>query len=260
VKQGPTSAVLGVRRKWLASGLDGLRAETLRCEARSRRDGALEVRTERRWLGADPAAPIFERERLRVLPSGDLLFEEEVEVPARFDDLPRLGVGFALVPGFETALWLGGGPHECYRDRRAAATLGRYSLRVDDFLEPYVVPQEHGNRCDVRWLALESDAGLGLLAVPPPGGEFSASHYSAADLYAAKTRLDLVRRPETFVHVDLWNRGVGTGSCGPDTLPRYRIGAGRHRFAWRLRPYDPRREDPGVLARQRFARERGGVR
>jgi beta-galactosidase len=256
VKQGPTSAVLGVRRKWLAAGLDRLRAETLRCEARSRRDGALEVRTERRWLGADPGAPILERERLRVLPSGDLLFEEEVEVPARFDDLPRLGVGFALVPGFETALWLGGGPHECYRDRRAAATLGRYSLPVDDFLEPYVVPQEHGNRCDVRWLALESGAGLGVLAVPPPGGEFSASHYRAADLYAAKTRLDLVRRPETFVHVDLWNRGVGTGSCGPDTLPRYRIGAGRHRFAWRLRPYDSRREDPGVLARQRFARER----
>ena len=252
VKQGPTAAVLGVRRKWLAWGLDALRAETIRCEVRTLGDGVLEACSERRWLGADPAVPILERERLRVLPSGDLLFEAEVEVPARFDDLPRLGVAFALAPGFEAVEWLGGGPHECYRDRRAAAAVGRYSARVDDFLEPYVVPQEHGNRCDVRWLALTSEAGLGLLVVPPPGGEFSASHYSAADLYAAKTRLELVRRPETLVHVDLWNRGVGTGSCGPDTLPRYRIGGGRHRFGWRLRPYDPRRDDPGVLARQRF--------
>ena len=112
-----------------------------------------------------------------------------------------------------------------------------------------MVPQEHGNRCDVRWVALTDGAERGVLLVPPTGGEFSASHFSAADLYAAKTRLELVRRAETIVHLDHWNRGVGTGSCGPDTLPRYRIGAGRHRFAWRLRPFDPRREDPGALAR-----------
>jgi beta-galactosidase len=250
VKQGPTSAVLGVRRKWLAWGLDALRPEAIRCELREATGGVLEARSERRWLGTDPEHPIVERERLRVLPTGDLLFEEIVEVPARFDDLPRLGVGFALVSGFEAVEWLGGGPHECYRDRRAAATLGRYRATVDDMLEPYVVPQEHGNRCDVRWLALAGGAGRGILVVPPPGGEFSVGHSSAADLYAAKTRLELVRRPETFVHVDFRNRGVGTGSCGPDTLPRYRIGAGRHRFVWRLRPFDPRREDPGTLARQ----------
>jgi beta-galactosidase len=257
VKQGPTSAVLGVRRKWLSWGLEALRAEELACALRELPGGGVEALSQRRWLGADPAAPILERERLRVLPSGDLLFEAEVDVPARYDDLPRLGVAFALVPGFEAVEWLGGGPHECYRDRRAAATVGRWAARVDDFLEPYVVPQEHGNRCDARWLALSNGAGLGLLVVPPRGGEFSVSHYSAGDLYAAKTRTDLVRRPETLVHVDFWNRGVGTGSCGPDTLPRYRIGSGRHRFAFRLRPFDPRREDPGVLARQRFAGQGG---
>jgi beta-galactosidase len=253
VKQGPTSAALGVRRKWLAWGLPELRCECEGVRVRDRRGGAAEIEVHRRWLGADPKAPILQRERLRVLPSGDLCFEEEVLVPALYDDLPRLGVAFALPAGFEEVEWLGLGPHECYRDRRAAARVGRYRLRVDDFLEPYVVPQEHGNRCDVRWIALRGGAGAGLLAVPPARGEFSAGHASAADLYAARTRLELARRPETIVHLDHWNRGVGTGSCGPDTLPRYRIGAGRHRFGWRLRPFDPRREDPGALARQRFA-------
>jgi beta-galactosidase len=253
VKQGPTSAVLGVRRKWLAWGLPTLAAECERCAGRRLRDGSFELEIRRRWLGVDGAAPILQRERLRVLPSGDLCFREEIEVPALYDDLPRLGVSFALPPGFERVEWLGLGPHECYRDRKAAAVVGRYALRVDEFLEPYVVPQEHGNRCDVRWFALTRGRGPGLLVVPPAGGEFGASHFSADDLYAAKTRLDLVRRPETIVHVDLWNRGVGTGSCGPDALPRYRIGAGRHRFGWRLRPFDPRREDPAVLARQRVA-------
>jgi hypothetical protein len=52
------------------------------------------------------------------------------------------------------------------------------------------------------------------------------------------------------VHADLAQRGVGTGACGPDTLPRYRIPAGRHRFRLHLRPFRPGREDPGRLARE----------
>jgi beta-galactosidase len=253
VKQGPTSAVLGVRRKWLAWGLDALATVPERVAWRARRGGAFEIQARRRLVGADPAAPVRQHERLVIWPSGDLCYDEEVVVPARFDDLPRLGIGLALAPGFENVEWLGRGPHECYRDRQAGAAVGRYEALVDDFLEPYVVPQEHGNRSELRWLALANLAGAGVLLVPPTGGDGSASHYSAADLYAAKTRLDLVRRPETHVRVDFWNRGVGTGSCGPDTLPRYRIGAGRHRFAWRLRPYDARAEDPGALARQPLA-------
>ncbi|HVH06964.1 MAG TPA: glycoside hydrolase family 2 TIM barrel-domain containing protein [Myxococcota bacterium] len=251
VKQGPTSAVLGVRRKWLAWGLDRLRDELEVAFVVDLPDGARELRAERRWIGADAEQPIRERERVRVLPGGDVLFEHAVEIPPRYDDLPRIGVELALAPGFEDVEWLGLGPHECYRDRRAAAIVGRFAARVDALFEPYVVPQEHGNRCGVRWVALRAGDGPGLLLVPPRDGEFSASHFTAADLYGARRADDLVRRPETIVHLDLRNRGLGTASCGPDTLPRYRIGSGTHRFAWRLRAFDPKREDPGVLARER---------
>ncbi len=61
---------------------------------------------------------------------------------------------------------------------------------------------------------------------------------------------ELGPRPETVVHLDVAQRGLGTGSCGPDTLARYRVGPGRHRWAWRLVPYRREREDPGRLARQ----------
>ncbi|HEX2486430.1 MAG TPA: glycoside hydrolase family 2 TIM barrel-domain containing protein, partial [Myxococcota bacterium] len=251
LKQGVYRA-LGVRRRWIEWGLDRLAPTCEACDA-TEQGGAAVADARIRWVGADPERPILERARTCVLPSGDVIVEEEVDVPAAFDDLPRLGVSFALVPGFERVRWLGRGPHECYRDRRASAPVGLYEARVDDLVEPYAVPQEHGNRCEVRWLALEDHAGRGLLVVPPAGGEFSASHYTAHDLYAARTPLELVRRPETIVHVDHWNRGVGTGACGPDTLPRYRIGGGRHRFVWRLRPYAIGRERPEVLARQAFA-------
>jgi beta-galactosidase len=252
VKQGPTSAVLGVRRKWLAWGLDRLKEELEMCFVVDLPGGARELRAERRWVGADAGEPIRERERVRVLPGGDVLFAHEVTIPARYDDLPRIGVELALAAGFHEVEWLGLGPHECYRGRRAAAIVGRYAARIYALFEGYVAPQENGNRCDVRWVALRPERGAALLLVPPKGGEFSASHHTADDLYAARTERDLPVRRETFVHLDLWNRGLGTASCGPDTLPRYRIGAGTHRFAWRLRAFDPEREDPGVLAREKL--------
>jgi len=31
-----------------------------------------------------------------------------------------------------------------------------------------------------------------------------------------------------MVNLDVAQRGLGTASCGPDTLERYRIGAGAH--------------------------------
>jgi len=37
------------------------------------------------------------------------------------------------------------------------------------------------------------------------------------------------------LNLDGVHRGLGTGSCGPDTLPRYRIRAGMHRFGYRIR-------------------------
>ena len=90
-------------------------------------------------------------------------------------------------------------------------------------------------------------AGRGVLRGAPHGGR----------PVRGEDPLELARRPETIVHVDHWKRGLGTGSCGPDTLPRYRIGAGRHRFAWRLRPYRVGAERPEALGRQAFARPWG---
>ena len=61
-----------------------------------------------------------------------------------------------------------------------------------------------------------------------------ATHHTPADLFAATHELDLVPRPELIVCLDSAHRGLGTASCGPDFLPRYRLGAGTFRFAYRL--------------------------
>ncbi len=76
------------------------------------------------------------------------------------------------------------------------------------------------------------------------------SHLTDDDLYRASHTHQLEPRPEVYVHLDARQRGLGGASCGPDTLPTYRIGAGVHRFGYRMRPYLVGEEDPAELARQ----------
>jgi beta-galactosidase len=65
-------------------------------------------------------------------------------------------------------------------------------------------------------------------------GQASATHHRASDLAEATHHGELVARPETIVHLDAAHRGLGTASCGPDTLAAYRLGPGTYRWSWRL--------------------------
>jgi beta-galactosidase len=97
------------------------------------------------------------------------------------------------------------------------------------------MPQEHGHKCDVRWLALEGPDGRGMRVTGEPMIEFSVSHFTAEGLFRARHTTDLQPRPEIILDLDHAQRGLGTGSCGPDTLPQYRLLEHTYRFAYRLR-------------------------
>jgi beta-galactosidase len=87
---------------------------------------------------------------------------------------------------------------------------------------------------ETHWLSLATADGVGvLIAAAKPFG-FSASQYRAEALTAALHTPDLVAHGETVLHLDAAHRGLGTGSCGPDVLPRYRVKPGTHRLAWTL--------------------------
>ena len=150
-------------------------------------------------------------------------------------DLPRLGVVCILPPGLERLRWFGRGPFDNYRDRQRAAMVDLYESTVTEQYVPYIVPQERGNHTNVRWLSLDG-GGVGLRVEAEGPLEFSASHFTAQDLYAALHTYDLKPRPEVILNLDLQQRGLGTASCGPDTLPPYQIAPGRHEWNYTLRP------------------------
>jgi beta-galactosidase len=173
---------------------------------------------------------------VRVDAAGRVRVDEDVTVPEAFPDVPRLGAVLEVADGLEEVRWFGLGPHECYPDRRASGVVAVHACTVDDLAEPLVHPQEHGLRMDVRWLRLAGAAGA-VTVWSDPAGPFvhvRAGHHHDADLEAAALAADLPRRATTQVHVDGAVRGVGTGACGPDTRPGYRVGPGRYRWRWWL--------------------------
>ena len=238
--------------RFVELGLEGLVSEEVETLLRRGRGGVLAIAVRERLRVPKVDAVVDHRHVYAFLPGGEVCIQNVVRVPAALGDLARMGLVFAVSPGLESLTWFGRGPHESYADRKAGAALGRYTGSVDGQHVPYVRPQANGNKTDVRWFALarEDGAGPGLLVSGAAPFQFSVSHFRDEDLDAARHTVDLVRRDEVVVHVDAAQRGVGTGACGPDTLPAYRVGAGTHRFEVRLRPFDPAREDPGVLARE----------
>jgi beta-galactosidase len=191
-----------------------------------------------RWrdAGVDrrPADDLVQHEHsVEVLADGSELHTHDVVV--RLDDLPRVGITFELVGGFDRLRWYGRGPLENYPDRQRGALLGIWERPVDD--PPYLVPQEFGLRTDCRWFEFV-DATTGetvrLDVVEPLVMHVSATRFTVTDLYTAGHETDLVPRRTLVVHADVAHRGLGTASCGPDVLDHYRIAPGEYRFSYRL--------------------------
>jgi hypothetical protein len=187
-----------------------------------------------------------------ILGDGTVTIDVDVTPQGELPFLPRLGLQMALPGGFETVSWYGRGPHESYIDRQASAIVGRYSGTVDEQYVPYVVPQENGNKTDVRWVALTDERGAGLLAVGEPPLEVSAHHFTTEDLTVADHLHELERRDEITLNLDYRQCGLGGASCGPGVLPQYLLQPEPVQFRVMLRPLAPG-QSPDEAATPRVA-------
>ncbi len=244
VWRAPTDNDAGAAQaRWAEWGLDRVERRIDDVTATTSEDGTVAVDI-RGWLVAPASKEISHRQRIVVRPDGVLEIEDSFDVDAELDDLPRLGVTLAVPAGFEQVSWFGRGPHESYCDRWVGAPVGRWEGTVDEQYVPYVRPQEHGNKTEVRWLACRRDDGAGVLASAVSPLEAKVSHFSDATLTAARHTVDLVRDDAVHLSLDVRQRGLGGASCGPDTLSAYRIPTGVHRLAYRLAPLAAG-DDPG---------------
>jgi beta-galactosidase len=232
VRQGWMSEIQGRRRAWLRWGLD--EAELVTDSVTRRRRGDAEIiLIARRIVGPGEEA----RHRTMItIETGVARFDERIDLPSRWRDMPRVGVRFEVPASFDRLEWFGLGPHETYPDRNSSATIRRWTSTVDAQYHPYVVPQEHAAHVATRWMTLTSKRGRGLRIEGARPLVMTARPHHDADLTAAATLADLERAGTTEVHIDAAVRGLGTDACGPDTLPEFIVGAGSHRWSWYLGP------------------------
>ncbi|MGF1655667.1 MAG: glycoside hydrolase family 2 TIM barrel-domain containing protein [Verrucomicrobiales bacterium] len=211
-------------------------------------------------LAAQESSPAVVEQNWIVHPTGLMEVEVAYHLPKAFHDLPRLGLGIILPETTQHVEWLGLGPHENYWDRCRSATVGHWTAEINDMFTPYVMPQESGGRREVRWAAfLDASGSEGLLVVAPRKRDFqfSVNHYRIEDLSICRHLHELTKHEEPQLCLDFMHRGVGSGSCGPDTLPQYQIPSGSHRFTLNLWPLrGSGRHNLAQLARQHAPRLR----
>ncbi|MFJ3223799.1 glycoside hydrolase family 2 TIM barrel-domain containing protein [Streptomyces sp. NPDC086783] len=174
--------------------------------------GEIGLRTVYRWTSDGTLL----RLTVSVAPEGDW------PVP-----LPRLGIRFGLPASADRVRWFGGGPGEGYPDTRAASLPGRWEASVDALQTPYVRPQENGARAGVRWAELG-----GLRVEGDPEFWFTARRWTTEQLDAADHLTDLVPGDTVWVNLDHGQQGIGSQSCGPGALPRYRLDAAPAEFSF----------------------------
>lgn len=176
--------------------------------------------------------PLFNASVLYIIGANGVVDIEVAVAPAedskeQLYDIPRLGLTFEADKKFNEIEYFGRGEKENYNDFNMHAPVGLYCAKVKDEHEPYIRPQDNSNHSDVSYLKLKSDKGEEILIYSDRKFNFNVHNYTQDSLHKAGHREDLVDEKTTFVTIDGFTKGTGTGSCGPATLPQYSIDASK---------------------------------
>lgn len=160
-------------------------------------------------------------------------------------DLPRFGKCYRLDRSFDRVTYWGR-TGESYRDMKDHCPLGTVTCSVRDMTEPNLRPQESGNRTDCQYVSLSDGVRqISFTAVDGPF-ELAVKPYSDGELSRMKHREDELASG-TYVTVQAFQMGIGTGSCGPATRPEYRFDCRQdHRFSFLLR-WGPSPHNPAAI-------------
>ena len=141
-------------------------------------------------------------------------------------DMPEFGVLFKMDADYDHVEWYGNGPEETYVDRMRGAKLGLYKNLVSDNMSRYMVPQECGNKTEVRYAKVTDALGRGLLFAGDKM-HFSALPYTPHEMENAMHAYELPEVHYTVIRAALQQMGVGgDNSWGARTHEEFLLDAG----------------------------------
>ncbi len=171
---------------------------------------------------------------------GRIKVDYELKVKPGLPNIPKIGMQIGIKRSLESVNWYGRGPFENYIDKRVAADAGFYSMYIDKFMESYAVPQESGNRTDIRFMNFQDYKHNGFFVEADSLLSMNASIYTDENIQNARHTNKLVDAGYIKVDIDLIQMGVGGNDSWSDVaapLEQYQIKAKDYRYSFYLMPY-----------------------
>jgi beta-galactosidase len=168
-------------------------------------------------------------------------------------NIPKVGMQMGIERSYDNIEWFGRGEKENYLDKNYGADEGVYRLPIHEFMENYVVPQENGNRTDVRWMFLANKQKEGLLVVADSLLSMSAWPYTEENIGNAKHTNRLMDAGLVTLNIDLIQMGVGGNDSWSDVaapLEKYQVPARDYNYSFYLVPFSARQKTAGVKSKE----------
>ena len=169
-------------------------------------------------------------------------------------NIPKIGMQMGIDKKYTQVQYFGRGPFENYIDRRYGSDIGIYDQDIYEFMEPYVVPQENGNRTDVRWMYLNDPKTKdGLLIVADSLLSMSAWPYTEKNIEEAKHTNKLKLAGYITLNIDLIQMGVGGNDSWSDVaapLEKYQVKAQPYHYSFYMVPFNSKNKTAGERAKE----------
>jgi beta-galactosidase len=225
----------GQSNAWFAHGLDQMTTKADRINW-TKHSGEIKLVIESHTSNPEKTTSFENRFEFTISGSGKMIFGHTVTPNGKMPEwLPRIGIQMVLNQSFDQVKWYGRGPFETYPDRKTGAKIGTYSGSVAEQYVPYLIPQENGNKTDVRWATLQNTQGVGVKISASEPFNFSAQNVQSDNLSRAWYPFQL--KPFDGVTLNLDYALSGVGCTAISVLNKYRVMPSEYQFNLVFEPY-----------------------
>jgi len=139
------------------------------------------------------------------------------EISDYIEHLPRLGFEFIFNDSSDEFKYIGYGPYESYIDKHYASHYGLFENNSNENFYSYIRTQETGSHYNSNYVKINKL--LEIVSRRP--FSFSYNPYTTSEIINSKHYYDLKKTNKNVLCLDLFMRGVGTHSCGPELDQKY---------------------------------------
>ncbi len=233
--RAPTDNDMYIKTEWYRARFDKTSVRAYDAEV-ERGDNTVNIHCHMS-MAADAVQRILDMDTVWTIDgNGGIALSMEVKRHPEFPTLPRFGLRLFLNNAMDQVRYYGMGPMESYIDKHRASSHGVYSAAVKDMHEDYIKPQENGSHYDCSYVSMEGDA-YGMTVLTETAFSFNASVYTQEELTAKKHNFELVPSGSTVLCLDYAQNGIGSNSCGPALLEKYRFDSKAFTFKLHLIPH-----------------------